>query len=116
LPNLGALPPSTIFGFGVAGTSTAQERTRSVKEAVRALFFGTGTIGSPEAFRGEAPWSRISILVPHVVGEPASEEDRLEAARAIWRQGFQERVLVVQSLLSVSSNQDLPTPMGDGDE
>src|SRR5271170_4269273 len=74
--DLTTLPPSTIFGFGVAGTSTAQERTRSLKEALVALFYGGGTIGSPAAFRGEAPWSRISIPVPHVAGESSTEAER----------------------------------------
>ena len=87
-----------------------------MKEAVLALFQGTGTIGSPAAFRGEAPWSRISIPVPRAKGEPATEEERLEAARATWRQGFQDRVRSVESVLNLSSTEDVPTPMADGDE
>ena len=46
-------------------------------------------------------------------GEPPTEEERLDAARATWRQGLQERVRSVESVLSLSATGDLPTPMAD---
>jgi hypothetical protein len=46
-------------------------------------------------------------------GAQATEEERLEAARAAWRQGFPERVRTVGSVLSLSSTEDEPTPICD---
>lgn len=45
-----------------------------------------------------------------------SDDEMLEAARAMWREGFQDRVRAMESILCVPSTEDLPTPLGDGDE
>jgi hypothetical protein len=50
------------------------------------------------------------------VTQGLQEEERLEAARAQWRSGFQARVRAAEAIFSRGSGIDFPTPHVEGDE
>jgi chromosome condensin MukBEF MukE localization factor len=58
----------------------------------------------------------ILVYVVRLTPQVRADDERLEAARAMWREGFRDRVQAMESILCVPSTEDLPTPLGDGDE
>jgi hypothetical protein len=101
--------------IGIAGTSSVQELDQYVERKLRALIDVGVTSGSKAQLINLGALSKEPVAAAQVVVSP-SDESRLEAARARWKQDFAARSGTVAAVLARFPVDDVPTPRVEGDD